>query len=186
MVDLGRGEGNHLEGIERGGQARWIGVDSHKASLDKALLKDIYSEVAAEDILSNLGNAQTSSIDTVLASCVLEHLPKSDGYLLLSEMKRVCKRRAIIFTPNGFVPQPPDIDNPANEHKSGWSVEDLRSFDFRAISGLYGHKRLRGSFGLPVIRPMLIGDLLAKTTSRLAYRFPRFSYQIIAVYDKTS
>jgi hypothetical protein len=184
LVDLGCGEGNHLSGVTRPTNARWIGIDSHKASLDKALHKDIYSEVVADDILSWLRRADTSSVDTILASCVVEHLTKDDGILLLSEMKRVCKRRAIIFTPNGFVPQPPDVDNAANEHKSGWSVKDLNSLGFQVTSGLYGYKPLRGSFGLPAIRPHILGDLIAKATSRLVFRFPRFAYQIIAVFTK--
>jgi hypothetical protein len=111
-------------------------------------------------------------------------MPVETGRRLLVEMKRVCKRQAIIFTPNGFVPQPADLDNPANEHVSGWSFSDLNKSGFEVRFGLNGLRGLRTSFANPTIKPRMLGDFLAKLTSRPVSRLPRFAYQLLAVYTK--
>jgi hypothetical protein len=184
LVDLGCGQGNHLRSIQRPSASRWIGVDSHQASLDFALANDIYDEVVCENIITWLQSQPTASVDTLLASCVIEHLDKATGLLLAHEMKRVCSRQAIVFTPNGFVPQPGSVDNPANAHQSGWKVAELNDLGFKVKVGLYGLRGLRSSFGLPTIRPPMLGDTIAKSTSRIVYRMPRFAYQIVGVHQK--
>lgn len=184
LYDVGCGAGNHLENLEFSSRKNWTGVDSHQGSLDSALKKGIYSDVVCADVVAFLKSRPDSSVDTVLASCVIEHMPKEIGLQLLDEMKRVCRVSAIVFTPNGFVPQPPDRDNPANEHVSGWSPAELIANQFEIDSGLYGFRKLRTSFGLPSIKPMMLGDLVAKLTSRIAFRFPATAYQVVAVYKK--
>ena len=184
LLDVGCGAGNHLENLYFKSKRTFIGIDSNQISLDLAAKKNIYSQVICADAIDFLGQCSDSSVDTVLASCVIEHLPQNLGLRLLGEMKRVCRVSAIIFTPNGFVAQPPDKDNAANEHLSGWSPGDLSANEFEIDSGLYGFKKLRTSFGLPSIKPMILGDLVAKLTSRLAFRFPSTAYQLVAVYKK--
>jgi SAM-dependent methyltransferase len=184
LYDVGCGAGNHLVDLAPPPTKIWIGIDSHQGSLDVASKKGIYQEVICADILDFLASCPDKAVDTVLASCVIEHMPKEVGHLLLTEMKRVCRVQAIVFTPNGFVPQPADPDNPANEHVSGWSLADLTRNGFEIDSGLFGHRRLRTSFGLPSLRPVMLGDLIAKSTSRLAFRFPSIAYQFVAVYVK--
>jgi SAM-dependent methyltransferase len=184
LYDVGCGSGNHLSSLKFISEKTWIGIDSHQGSLDLAFQRKIYSKVVCADIITFLESCPDSSVDTILASCVIEHLPKEIGFHLLEEMKRVCRVSAIVFTPNGFVAQPPDKHNPANEHLSGWSHTDFCSNQFEIDSGLYGFRKLRTSFGLPSIRPVMLGDLVAKTTSRMAFRYPLIAYQIIAVYRK--
>jgi hypothetical protein len=94
-------------------------------------------------------------------------------------MKRVCSRNALIFTPNGYVPQPGAPDSPDNAYRSGWEVHELEESGFRVKIGLYGFKKLRTSFGLPSIKPQLFGDLVAKLTSRFVFRRPKLAYQIV-------
>lgn len=184
LVDLGCGQGNHLLGVSKPSSHLWIGVDSHDGSLQFALQRGVYDKVEQADILGWLQQAASDSVDTVLACCVIEHMPKDVGNALLTEMKRVCKRQAIVFTPNGFVPQPPDPDNPANEHVSGWTVGEFRRADFEVRFGLNGLRGLRTSFANPTIKPRMLGDFLAKLTARPVSRLPRFAYQLLAVYTK--
>ena len=184
LVDLGCGEGSHLRNVERKVHSKWIGVDTHQLSLDAAVKEGIYEETFQDGIIEWLRRQPTSSVDTVLASCVIEHLEKEDGLALVDQMKRVCSNRAIIFTPNGFVPQPGSVENPANAHRSGWKVEELENLEFQVGVGLYGLRKLRTSFGLPTIRPLILGDLIAKSTSRLVFHRPTLAYQIVGVYQK--
>ena len=40
-------------------------------------------------------------------------------------MEKVARKKVIVFTPNGFVPQRPYDGNPFQEHLSGWSVDEI-------------------------------------------------------------
>jgi len=59
-------------------------------------------------------------------------------------MERLATRRVVISTPNGFLPQR-SKDGDLQEHLSGWSAEDLRSYGYRVL-GMYGPKSLRGEY----------------------------------------
>ena len=186
LIDIGCGVGGHLRDVEFNRDLLRVGIDSHQASLDVALQNGVYTSVINADAKLFLASCEDNSYDFVLASCVIEHLEKSEGLAFLTEIERVAARKVILFTPNGFVPQPPDIDNPANEHKSGWKVEEFRSRGYQVNYGLYGLRFLRTSFGLPTIRPTMLGDLLSKATSRAVFRLPNLAYQIVAVLDLKS
>ena len=185
VADMGCGEGSHLRKVKKNTGSHWMGIDLHQPSLDAAKLKGIYDTTYCSGIIDWLQSQQTSSIDTILASCVIEHLDKKDGFELIYEMKRVCSNRAIIFTPIGFVPQPGSTDNPANAHLSGWGVDELEQSGFGVDVGLYGFRKLRTSFGLPSIKPPLFGDLVAKLTSRFVFHRPKLAYQIVGVHQKS-
>ena len=184
LADMGCGEGSHLKMVKRKVDSHWIGVDLHQPSLEAAKSRGLYDATHCAGIIDWLRQQPTSSIDTVLASCVIEHLDKTDGFELIKEMKRVSSKQAIVFTPNGFVPQPGSLDNPDNAHRSGWEVQELEELGFEVKIGLYGFKKLRTSFGLPSLNPQIFGDLIAKSTSRFVFHRPKFAYQIVGVYEK--
>ena len=179
-LDLGCGEGNHLPvGLPEALQI--TGVDSHRASLDVAMKHERYTDVICGDIFSVLADCRDASYDAVIACDLIEHLTTASGAILAAEMRRVSRRIAIIATPNGFVPQPPRADNPANEHLSGWNPRDLNALGFSVISGHYGWRRLRTTYGLPKLKPGMAGDLVACITARPIARFPHHAYQLVAV-----
>lgn len=180
LVDLGCGNGNHWGRFSPSHTTR-IGVDSYRNVTPRANL--FSRDIVNESMISFLVNSKPREYSHVLASCVLEHLPKSEGYTLLSEMKRVCAVSAVVFTPNGFVPQPPDSDNPANEHLSGWTPKELIRFGFVPMAGINGLRYLRSSFAIPTVKPLWLGELISKFTGRIASRFPRIAYQILYVYE---
>lgn len=61
----------------------------------------------------------------------IEHFDKEEGIKLLQEVQQYTKH-LIIFTPDGFLQQDnithPDI-KPGMIHKSGWSINDFKSFN---------------------------------------------------------
>lgn len=87
------------------------------------------------------------TFDVVLAFDVIEHLEKHNGYLLLYEMDRVGRDSQIIFTPTGFLWQPPSRNNAHNAHISGWNPKELRSLGWRDHTGLMGFKWLMAPYG---------------------------------------
>jgi len=61
----------------------------------------------------------------LIASEILEHLPREDGFRLLKEMERICKDRIITSTPSKFFEQEELNDNPHQRHVSHWKEEDF-------------------------------------------------------------
>jgi hypothetical protein len=107
-----------------------------------AYLKNKYQHtntlVVNQDALKFLENQPSSSIETIVAVDVLEHLNKQEGYKLLEQMKRVCSIQALIVTSNGYMPQhvsTQDLDewgyegNVYQTHLSGWELSDFDGWE---------------------------------------------------------
>lgn len=89
------------------------------------------------------------SFDIVTAIDLIEHLATAEGYRLLYEMERVARRKVLVYTPNGFVWQPPSTNNELNAHISGWTVGQLRRFGFTTIKGHVGLRFAVGPYAEP-------------------------------------
>jgi len=184
ILDLGCGSGQVWQSlIPKTAQIR-IGVDAHVSSLDLALGNSVFTEVHVSDILLFMNRLHDSSIDTVVALCVIEHMTVEHGKILANEMRRVARKRAVIFTPNGFVPQNGDIDNPAQAHLSGWTTKVLRDLGYDFYCGFNGLKFLRGTYGLPVLKPQILGEFIALLSAWGANSRPKLPFQILCVSDK--
>lgn len=83
----------------------------------------------------SLKQFKVGQFDVVTAFDLIEHLTKESGYSLLYELSRITSGTSIVFTPNGFCPQPPSINNPFNMHISGWTPAELRDFGYGEIRG---------------------------------------------------
>jgi hypothetical protein len=120
--------------------------------------------------------------DVVLCLDVLEHLPKTDGFRLLSEMERIAQRQVIISTPLGHYEQHGIDDNPYQVHRSQWSVSEFerRGYIVRGV----GFPNFGGEDGLvnKVPRALLpladFGYLLAGV---FTYRNPSYAGAIVVV-----
>lgn len=120
--------------------------------------------------------------DIVLAFDLIEHLSKESGYLLLYEIDRICTHTNIIFTPNGFVWQPPSVNNPFNAHISGWRPSEFRKLGFNKIQGHTGLRILRGAYAQPKtwIKSWFLLEIDALATI-LVWKIPRFAFSFTAV-----
>jgi len=116
---------------------------------------------------------KNSVFDTVIASEILEHLDKKEGYYFIDELKRITKKRLIITTPNYFYKQKgentPEGYNAHEEHKCSWKTGELKSLGFKC----YGS-------GLKHIRNPLLHTIFHS----LSYKLPRLSRIIIGIFDK--
>ena len=182
VLDLGCGKGGHIRETDRFLGIRLVGVDASRTWSSE--VPGCYSEIIEGQLLDVLASTPADAYDVVMAIDVVEHFDRSDGYKLLSEMRRVSARSAIVATPNGFVPQPPSDDNPFNEHKSGWTVNDLKAAGFKEVSGHFGWKRLRGTYGLPTVRPSNLGYLFSALTARPFSPLPSACYQLVGIAHK--
>jgi hypothetical protein len=83
-----------------------------------------------------------NKIDAVVSIQNIEHLEKLDGEKLLEFLVSITRKVIIVETTNGFVFQPGTLDNPFQEHKSGWAVRDFKSKGYK----------VRGTTGLRILK----------------------------------
>jgi hypothetical protein len=124
------------------------------------------------------------SFDCVLGLDLIEHLEKEEGFRLISMMEKIAKKRVIIFTPNGLLPQEEFGGNILQIHKSGWSVEEMREKGFRVI-GILGWKPLRGSKGSLKFSPKTFWSIISTLTQQVVKNRPQWAFQILCVKDVT-
>jgi hypothetical protein len=156
-----------------------VGMDLHRPWLDESRAKGIHDEYVEANILELGDRFEPGQFEVALACDVLEHLTPDDGARLLSLMETVASERVVLLTPNGFVPQGETWGNPLQVHRSGWTVEALRSRGF-AVTGLNGVRWLRGERGEARIRPRRVGELVARASQPLTRRFPAAAYHLLA------
>lgn len=178
LLDVGCGNNSPLLRFSRRPDYA-VGVDLHRPWLDESRRKGIHDEYVEANILELGDRFAPGQFEVVLACDVLEHLTPDDGAVLLDLMESIASERVVVLTPNGFVPQGETWGNPFQVHRSGWTVEALRSRGF-VVSGLNGVRWLRGERGGARIRPRRVGELLASLSQPVAHRMPSLAYHLLA------
>lgn len=185
VLDIGAGSGHYWEEILSKFEECEFEislVDAVHIEKKNSQNKNITFKRLTCHVPSELKQFEDSTFDLVVAFDLIEHLSKENGYFLLYEVDRIAKKSSIIFTPNGFVWQPPSTNNHFNAHISGWSPRELRELGFTLIRGHTGAKKTRLPYG--ITRPLLTlwpfseFDAMA---SLFVYRFHRFAFAYSAV-----
>jgi hypothetical protein len=120
----------------------------------------------------------------IIAFDLIEHFEKNEGYQLLKDIVRVAGVRVIVFTPNGFVPQSATDDNPFQEHKSGWTYQEMKKSGFK-VYGVNGFMKLRGMYAVPKIKPREFGNFISNLSQIFLNitGLKKYSYAILCVKD---
>lgn len=187
VLDLGAGNGYYWQSGDLG-KLKDLGL------MDILLMDGAYENQEGKSegsitkiqgiIPSSLSLMPSNSFDVVIALDLIEHLSKSDGYLLLYEMDRISSSLQIVLTPNGFVWQPPSENNPYNAHISGWTIDEFFPFGYRKILGVIGHKYFIGPYAqLRRIHPSRLHREIVALSAILVKWFPRYASSIL--YIKT-
>ena len=186
LCDLGGGSGaTRGKRLPKNVKTRVV-VDQYQAGLKQGVQSGAYTQAIKEDALTFLRAQGTDSFDVVLATSVIEYLPTEAGLELATEMKRVAKYIAIIYTPNGFVIQPPDAANPFQEHLFGWDSHALEALGYEFAGGFSGLKFLRTTHGSIRFKSPKIGTLLILLLTFLTQRSKRFAFEILHIANKSS
>ena len=179
LLDLGCGVNSVVQFLPK--SINSTGVDIYKPSILQSKARSNHDHYINEGIFDALAKQERRSFDYVIAMDVIEHMEKPIGYKLLDEMERVARKKVIIFTPNGFLPQE-DKDNPWQKHISGWYSTDFTERGYR-MYGANGLKYLRGPLCEPVISPKVVGKSLALLSELIVRKKPALSYHLFAVSD---
>jgi hypothetical protein len=179
VLDVGCGENARLIRLVPGIPYS-LGVDARIP--DPASDGRMHSEYRQLDVRSLSEHIPPGSFDCVVALDVIEHLGRDEGVQLLGSMESIATRRVIVFTPNGFLPQPPEPDNPYQEHLSGWTATDFERRGYRVV-GINGWKPLRGPYASIRWRPRGLWRRLSQLTEPLVASDPRRAFQLLCVKD---
>lgn len=129
ILDCGIGHGEWAFRIRTDprfkGRPHIAGLDLHEPFLLKQKSLGLYDELHHCDVLNI--PYQDNFFDIVIASEIIEHLPKKDGYRLMDEIERVSRKLVIITTPIGFMKQKATEGNIHQEHQSGWHSTDFKN-----------------------------------------------------------
>jgi hypothetical protein len=105
---------------------------------------------------------------------VIEHLPSQEGVLIIKKAEKWARKKIIITSPNGFVPQSIVDNNPYQCHLSGWDLKKMKFLGFKC----------RGLAGLKILRQANPGNTMGDDlTISIKYR-PRFFWFIIAALSQ--
>jgi 2-polyprenyl-3-methyl-5-hydroxy-6-metoxy-1,4-benzoquinol methylase len=178
VVDLGCGRSSPLPYC---GVPYAVGVDVHRGYFEDDTCR---ARGHSAYLLADVRRVEfrERSIDAVLALEVVEHLPKPEGWELIARMERWARRKVIVSTPNGFVPQPPDEKNSHQEHLSGWLPAEFVARGYR-VCGFSGWKGLRGSNSQLRYGPDFVWQRVVDLTQLVTYRLPRLAFQFYAVKE---
>jgi SAM-dependent methyltransferase len=171
ILDLGCGRSSLLERLS--GEYYSVGVDNYKPYLEESRQKGIHDEYVLSDIMKI--DFPDRSFDAVISGQVIEHFTREDAVVLFKKMERWAKKKIILTTPNGFVPETED-DHPHEfmTHLSGWTVGDFAALGYRTW-GYTGFKSLYGKKGF--------GKIAYFASFLVSYFLPRYAFQLLAIKD---
>jgi hypothetical protein len=175
VLDLGCGAGSSIQYCNIPFS---VGVELFEPYLEESKEKKIHNQYIKEDVRSV--NFEKKSFDAVIALDVIEHLTKAEGSDLMAKMENWARKKIIIFTPNGYVEQDGYDKNEFQQHKCGWSSEELGKLGFR-LYGINGPKKLRNKKGAVRYRPKFLWCRIADLAQKIVYYCPKMAFQIFAV-----
>ncbi len=138
VLDLGCGPSSPLQYCRNIKYS--IGVEVFTPYLEESKKRNIHTKYIDKKI-EEIDFAE-NSFDAVMMIEVLEHLPENLGYEVLKKAEKWAKKKVIISSPNGFVPQKEVDNNLWQKHLSGWDYKKLKNLGFK-VNGLAGLKCLR-------------------------------------------
>lgn len=181
LLDIGCGHASPVQRFSRRLE-RTVGVDLFTPYLERSRAASIHSEYHDVDALDVERRFGARAFDCVLALDLIEHMDKPRGLELLDTMERVARRKVIVFTPNGFVPQSAYDGNPYQAHRSGWWPAEMRERGFR-LWGVNGWKALRGERAEPRWKPYRFWATLALWSQSFVERHPDQAFHLLCVKD---
>jgi SAM-dependent methyltransferase len=157
VLDIGCGVSATMRRL---GVPHSVGVEAYPPSLEQAARLQTHDELVSCDIRDLSTRFKSKTFDACVALDVIEHLEKPDGLKLIDDMERIARKRAVIFTPSGFLRQGHTTQSDLQEHLSGWEPAEMKTKGYR-VMGLLGPKQLRGEYHALKYRPALFWGIIS-------------------------
>lgn len=180
VLDVGCGENSPLHYFS--GELDATGVDGYAPALAEARERNTHNQYIQIDLRRIGEKIPQDSYDCVLSADVIEHFEKDESRRFIQSLEKIARKRVILMTPNGFLPQGAVGGNEFQIHRCGWQVEELEAMGYSTI-GIYGHKSLRGELAEFKIRPRILGRLISDATQPFVRNHPKRAFSLLAVKD---
>ena len=176
-MDVGCGPDSILRNVA--GQCMTTGVDIFLPYIEMSRSRSLHNCYIVAD--ARHLPFRHSSFDAVLLLDLVEHLHKSEAMELIRNCERIARKLCVIFTPNGFAPQASYDDNPWQEHKCGFTVEELARMGYH-IRGYNGWRSLRQPDTPPRPRwwPPYVWQIVINMSQHVVVERPRHAFQLLA------
>jgi len=165
-----------------------VGVEPFEPYLEKSKNKKIHTEYLNRKI-EDL-DFDDDSFDAVVMIELIEHLPKEVGLKVLRKAERWARKKVVVSTPNGFIPQKDMDDNPWQKHLSGWDNKKMEELGFKT-SGLAGLKFLRQEVESNTMgddlttsikfRPRYFWFAITTLSQAVVYFIPELAFELFSV-----
>jgi len=176
ILDIGCGKGIWgylIRSLKEGYNGYMVGIDLSRKYLRFVRRFRVYDDLILCD--ASLSPFRPKTFDFVIAAEVIEHIPKSNAFQLINNLKKIAKERVLTTTPNGVYFQGALDGVQSQRHLSTWSVSNLKRFGFH-VRG-YGFRFVR-----PTKVPFIYG-LLDNIFTPISYILPYVARFLIAYYD---
>jgi len=159
-----------------------LGIDAFEPAIEESRKLKIHNEYKVMECKDIENEFQENSFDCVCALDFIEHLSKEDGLKLIDSMERIARKKVIIFTPNGFLPQGVYDNNPFQPHLSGWGVKEMKNMGYRVI-GMGGLKFLKGEIAKIKWRPEFFWRRISLLSQPIVTNWPNMAFAILCIKD---
>jgi|APSaa5957512535_1039671.scaffolds.fasta_scaffold14514_3 hypothetical protein len=180
LLDVGCGAYSPIQNFSN--QLHCEGVDGFLPSIETSQAKGIHKKYHQMDLFDIGERFLPNTYECVLASDVIEHFEKEDGWKLLEHMEKIASKRVIIYTPNGFLPQGEYDNNAWQVHKSGWEIEEMEKRGYRVL-GIHGHKIFRGEYAKIKWKPWFFWQIISDVSQLWTRSHTKNAFQILCVKD---
>ena len=188
VLDLGCGPNSPVGALKY--LTTRVGVEPFGPYLELAKSRSTHDQFH-QKLITEL-DFEPRSFDAVIMIDVIEHMTEEDGLNALRLAEKWARKKVIINSPNGYIPQKSLDGNPLQEHKSGWSYSRMKDLGF-VSRGLAGPKWLRHEVEAETMgddlltsirfRPKIVWFIIATLLQPLVYRFPRFAFSLMSIMD---
>lgn len=180
ILDIGCGSNSPLQYISN--LIYKVGIDTSEDSISKSKKKKIHNKYYELDARNIREVFKIKSFDCVIAIDFIEHLEKKEGLNLIKSMEEIARKKVVIFTPNGYVPQGISGNNVFQIHKSGWTANEMKKLGYNVI-GLNGWKNLRGEKAKFKYKVNSIFTFLSVLSLLFIKNHPELAYHLFCVKD---
>lgn len=157
VLDIGCGPSMTMRHL---GVPHPVGAEGYAPSVEKARANNTHDELVLCNVTDLSSHFKPGQFDACVALDVIEHLKKPDGLKLMEDMERIAKKRVVLFTPSGFLPQGHTDSDDLQVHLSGWEPAEMEKYGYEVI-GLLGPKKWRGEYHVLKKKPAAFWGLMS-------------------------